>query len=128
DIFWIYRTNAEEMLAGDRLLDLTPILEEHGIIDRLPASTVEHFTAEGQIYGVPYQSLLTGLWANTEILEDHGLEMPVTFDDLLDVAEQLNDEDVVTISNGASQSAFSVWQFLVWLDRFGFEEKASGLI
>lgn len=128
DIFWVYESNAEEMLAGDRLLDLRPILQEQGIIERLPATTVEHFTSGGTVYGVPYQGLLTGLWTNTKVLEDHGLAMPSTFDELLQVAEELNDDGIVTISNGASQSAFSVWQFLVWLDRFGFEDRMDGLL
>ncbi|MDO8147695.1 MULTISPECIES: ABC transporter substrate-binding protein [unclassified Isoptericola] len=128
DVFWVYKSNAEEMLAGDRLLDLQPILEEQGVIDSLPATTVEYFTSDGTVFGVPYQGLLTGLWTNTQVLSDHGLSTPTTFDELLQVAETLADEDVVTISNGASQSAFSVWQFLVWLDRFGFEERMDGLL
>ncbi|WP_166846573.1 ABC transporter substrate-binding protein [Isoptericola sp. BMS4] len=128
DIFWVYKSNAEEMLAGDRLLDLRPILQEQGVIEHLPATTVEHFTSGDTVFGVPYQGLLTGLWTNTKVLEDHGLAMPSTFDELLQVAEELDDDGVVTISNGASQSAFSVWQFLVWLDRFGFEDRMDGLL
>jgi len=128
DVFWVYKANAQEMLEAERLLDLTPILDELGITERLPESTVANYTADGQIFGVPYQGLLTGLWTNKKILGDNGLDMPTTFDDLLAVARELDKKGIVTISNGASQSAFSVWQFLVWLDRFGFEEKADGLL
>jgi raffinose/stachyose/melibiose transport system substrate-binding protein len=128
DVFWVYKANAEEMLKADRLLDLGPILDDLGITDRLPESTVSNYTADGKIFGVPYQGLLTGLWTNKKILEDNGLAMPKTFDDLLNVAKTLDKKGIVTISDGASQSAFSVWQFLVWLDRFGFEDKADGIL
>ena len=128
DVFWVYKSNAEEMLGADRLLDLTPVLDELGITAKLPESTVSNFTSEGKTYGVPYQGLLTGLWVNKKILADNGLEMPVSFDDLVTVATALKAKGVVTISDGANQSSFSVWQFLVWLDRFGYQDKASAIL
>lgn len=128
DVFWVYKANAEEMLEADRLLDLGPVLDDLGITDRLPETTVANYTTDGKTFGVPYQGLLTGLWTNKKILEDNGLTMPKTFEDLLDVARTLDKKGIVTISDGANQSAFSVWQFLVWLDRFGFEDKADGIL
>lgn len=128
DVFWVYKANAEEMLEADRLLDLGPVLDDLGITDRLPETTVANYTIDGKTFGVPYQGLLTGLWTNKKILEDNGLTMPKTFEDLLDVARTLDKKGIVTISDGANQSAFSVWQFLVWLDRFGFEDKADGIL
>lgn len=128
DIFWVYKATAEEMLAGNRLMDLKPTLDELGITDHLPPSTVENFTSDGKIFGVPYQGLLTGLWVNKKILADNGLEQPKTFDDLVNVAKTLKKKDIVTISDGANQSSFSVWSFLVWLDRFGYEDKISKIL
>ncbi len=128
DVFWIYKANAEEMQQAGKLLDLKPVLDEIGVTKNLPTSTVENFTANGAVYGVPYQELLTGLWVNNKILQDNGLEMPKTFDDLVNVAKTLHAKGITTISNGANQSSFSVWSFLVWLDRFGYEEKLPGLL
>ena len=96
--------------------------------DSFPDSTVANFSAGDVIYGVPYQGLLTGLWYNEKILSDNGLEVPVTFDDLLNVAETLSAKGITTISNGANQSSFSVWSFLVDLDRFGYEEKIDAIL
>jgi len=128
DIFWVYKATAEDMLDGGRLMDLKPTLDELGITEHLPESTVSNFTADDKVYGVPYQGLLTGLWVNKKILADNGLQMPKTFEDLVHVAETLKSKGIVTISNGANQSAFSVWSFLVWLDRFGYEEKIDGIL
>lgn len=128
DIFWIYKANAEEMMQAGKLLDLKPVLDELNVTASLPKSTVENFTADGHVYGVPYQELLTGLWVNKKILSDNGLQMPTTFDELVAVAKALHAKGITTISDGANQSSFSVWSFLVWLDRFGYEDKLPGLL
>lgn len=128
DVFWVYKATAEQMLADGKVMDLGPVLDELGILERLPESTVSNFTADDTIYGVPYQGLLTGLWVNNKILADNGLEAPTTFDDLVHVAETLDSKGIVTISNGANQSSFSVWSFLVWLNRFGYEDKIAGIL
>ena len=128
DVFWVYKATAEEMLGAGKLMDLKPTLDDLGITERLPESTVSNFTAGDAVYGVPYQGLLTGLWVNQKILADNGLEVPTTFDDLVQVAQTLDGKGIVTISDGANQSSFSVWSFLVWLDRFGFEDKIDGIL
>lgn len=128
DIFWVYESTAEDMLAAGRLMDLTPVLTETGILDRLPDTTVESFTVDGVTYGVPYQGLLTGLWVNEAILADNGLQTPTTFDELVEVAEALSANDMVTISYGANQSSFSVWSFLVWLERFGYSDRIEAIL
>ena len=128
DVFWVYKATAEDMLEAGKLMDLKPTLDELGITENLPESTVSNFTVDDQIYGVPYQGLLTGLWVNKKILADNGLGMPSTFDDLISVAEKLSSKGIVTISDGANQSSFSVWSFLVWLDRFGYEDKIDGIL
>jgi raffinose/stachyose/melibiose transport system substrate-binding protein len=128
DIFWVYKSTAEEMQEAGKLLDLAPVLDELDLSDAFPESTVANFSNGDDIYGVPYQGLLTGLWYNEKILSDNGLEVPGTFDDLLHVAETLSAKGITTISNGANQSSFSVWSFLVDLDRFGYEETIDGIL
>jgi raffinose/stachyose/melibiose transport system substrate-binding protein len=128
DVFWVYKSNAEDMLQGGKLMNLSPVLSELGLQDKFPKSTVSNFTAGDAIYGVPYQGLLTGLWYNKKILQDNGLQVPVTFDDLVAVAKKLNEKGITTISNGANQSAFSVWSFLTDLDRFGYADKIDGIL
>ncbi|MGO4535750.1 ABC transporter substrate-binding protein [Leifsonia sp. 2MCAF36] len=128
DIFWVYKATAEEMLKGGKLMDLAPTLDKLGITKRLPESTVSNFSSGKTIYGVPYQGLLTGLWVNTKILSDNGLQAPTTFDDLVNIAKALKAKGIVTISNGANQSAFSVWSFLLDLDRFGYQDKIDDIL
>ena len=128
DIFWVYKSTAEEMQKAGKLLDLAPVLDELELTDAFPESTISNFSAGDAIYGVPYQGLLTGLWVNSKILSDNGLEQPTTFEDLVQVAKALSAKGITTISNGANQSSFSVWSFLTDLNRFGFEDKVDGLL
>ncbi|MFH8253122.1 ABC transporter substrate-binding protein [Microbacterium sp. B2969] len=128
DIFWVYKSTAEEMEKAGLLLDLAPVLDELKLRDSFPTSTISNFSAGDVIYGVPYQGLLTGLWVNKKILADNGVEMPTTFDELLSAAKQLESNGITTISNGANQSSFSVWSFLTDLDRYGFDAKVDGLL
>lgn len=128
DIFWVYKSNAEQMQESGLLLNLAPVLDELQLTDSFPESTVKNFSADDVIYGVPYQGLLTGLWVNKKILADNGIEMPKSYDDLLAAAKALNEKGVTTISNGANQSSFSVWSFLTMLERFGYGDKVDGLL
>ncbi|MGG5260238.1 ABC transporter substrate-binding protein [Phycicoccus avicenniae] len=128
DVFWVYKANAEEMVKGGKLLDLKPVLDELDLSASFPQTTISNFTAGDTVYGVPYQGLLTGLWVNTKILADNGLEQPKTFDELLTVSRALRAKGITTISNGANQSAFSVWSFLTDLSRFGFADKVDAIL
>jgi raffinose/stachyose/melibiose transport system substrate-binding protein len=128
DVFWVYKANAEEMVQGEKLLDLAPVLKELGLSDKFPKSTLTNFTAGQTVYGVPYQGLLTGLWVNKKILADNGIKQPESFEDLLAAAKTLKAKGVTTISNGANQSAFSVWSFLTDLSRFGYADKIDGIL
>lgn len=128
DVFWVYKSTAVELDKAGKLLDLKPILGDLGVTDRLPESTVSNFSVDDRIFGVPYQGLLTGLWYNKAILAENGLDVPVTFDDLVAAAKVLNAKGITTISNGANQSSFSVWSFLVDLERFGYSDKIEGIL
>ncbi len=128
DIFWVYKSTAEDMQKAGKLLDLAPVLKDLNLMDKFPESTVKNFSTGDVVYGVPYQGLLTGLWVNKKILSENGIAMPKTFDDLVAAAKTLKAKGIPTISDGANQSSFSVWSFLTDLDRFGFEDKVSGLL
>ncbi len=78
--------------ASDRVLDYEELLTEAGVWDDvLPAaaSTVEG--AYGQMVSLPYQYNLEGIWYNTAIFDELGLEEPQTFDELLAAAGEVKD-------------------------------------
>lgn len=128
DMFWVYNSLAQTMAKNNNLLDLTPILAQNDLNSKFPPSMLSGYRSGNVQYGVPYQALVTGFYYNKKILAQYNLQLPKTFDDLLNVARVLHSHNVVTISQGANQSSYSVWAFLTMLDRFGWEQKQDGLL
>jgi raffinose/stachyose/melibiose transport system substrate-binding protein len=128
DMFWVYNSLAQTMVKNGNLLDLTPILQQNGLMAKFPSNMLAGYKSGSTQYGVPYQALVTGFYYNKKILAQYNLQLPTTFDDLLNAAKVLHSHGVTTISQGANQSSFSVWAFLTMLDRFGWEQKQSGLL
>jgi len=128
DVFWVYNSLAQTMAKNGNLLDLTPVLAQNQLTAKFPPSMLAGYRRGSLQYGVPYQALVTGLYYNKKILAKYGLTLPKTFDDLLQVVKVLHSHGVVTISQGANQSSFSIWAFLTMLDRFGWEQKQAGLL
>lgn len=129
EIFWVYNSLATQMADEGYLMDLGPVLDEAGLTERFADSMLSGYTTDdGLQYGVPYQSLVTGFFVNEQILADHGLEVPTTFDELLAVAETLSAEGITTIAKGANGTSFSVWAFLTMLDRFGYEDRYEAIL
>ncbi len=67
-------------------------------------------TEDGESYvGVPLSSWVQGIWVNTAMLEEKGLEIPQTWEDVLSVAEAFYDPDnrMYGIALPTSDSAFT---------------------
>ncbi|MGI5438968.1 ABC transporter substrate-binding protein [Streptomyces shenzhenensis] len=123
EIFWVYDSLAKTMVKNGDLLDLTPILAENGLRAKFAPSMLAGFRSGTVQYGLPYQALITGFYYNKAILDEHGIPVPVTFDELVAAVKKLKTAGVVAIAQGANNSSFSVWAFLTMLDRFGYESK-----
>lgn len=128
DMFWMLQASAEELNEAGALMDLTPFLEANpDIADALRQNMVEAFQADGVQYGLPYQPLVTGLFYNRDLLNEYGLELPSSFDELVEVSNTLQENGIVTIAQGA-KDPYSVWAFLTMLSRFGFFDKIDAIL
>lgn len=92
DVFFIspgdWRRYAESGLA----LPLNDYMPEYLLEDLLPAS-IDAVTLDGNIYSVPFEMEPVALWYNKAMLEEAGLDVPQTWDELLSAAEQLTTPD-----------------------------------
>lgn len=92
DVFFIspgdWRRYAESGLA----LPLEDYMPDYLMEDLLPAA-VDAVTLDGHIYSVPFEMEPVALWYNKEMLEEAGVEVPTTWDELLAAAEALTTED-----------------------------------
>ncbi|UYQ60187.1 ABC transporter substrate-binding protein [Streptomyces peucetius] len=128
EVFWVYDALAKTMAKNGDLLDLKPVLAEKDLETKFAPNMLKAFEQGDTQYGVPYQALITGFYYNKAILDEHGIPVPKTFDDLLAAVKKLKAAGVVPMAQGANNSSFSVWAFLTMLDRFGYEEKYQAIL
>lgn len=57
--------------------------------DEIPAGMLDGLTYDGKLYGIPMRHATAALHVNTAILEERGLAMPETFEDVLAVAREV---------------------------------------
>lgn len=77
-----YRTMAEEGLFMD--------LRDQEFLNRIPQEYLDLFTLkDGSVYAVPVDVNAFGLYVNMDIYNDQGLELPKTYDELIENCEKL---------------------------------------
>jgi raffinose/stachyose/melibiose transport system substrate-binding protein len=105
-IFDLFGGNADALkyAKAGRLLDLTPILDELGLKDKF-LNVFGQFTLDGKIYGLPIGGSVEGVFYNTELFTQNGLNAPTTWDDLIKAADTLKGKGITPFAMG-SQGAW----------------------
>ncbi len=128
DIFWILPGPALEMQNAGLLLNLQDFLDKNPEeATAIFPNMLKGFQKDGVQYGLPYQSLVTGLWYNKAIFTKYDVKIPETYDELLAAAKIFKKNDVVTISKGG-KDAFSTWAMQGMLNRFGYFDKIDAIM
>lgn len=95
DIFWMHSNEIAKYSEGNVLLDLTETVENGDIdLSKYPAELNTLYEVEGELLGIPKDYGTIGLWYNTELFDEAGLDYPDetwTWDDLLENAIELTD-------------------------------------
>lgn len=91
--------------------------------DRIFPSVLAGGTIDGEIYGVPFNGVQpVVIYYNKGVFEQAGVEVPTTWDELLDAVAKLKDAGVAPFSIGGA----SKWPYLMWIayltDRIGGPE------
>nr|WP_232242953.1 extracellular solute-binding protein [Paenibacillus sp. GSMTC-2017] len=88
DIFEVFGgTDIKLYVKANRMLDLTPILEELNLTDKF--ESLAEFTIDGKVYGVPYGGYSEGIFYNKKIFNELGLKIPKTWDELIETSETI---------------------------------------
>ncbi|MFF3922833.1 ABC transporter substrate-binding protein [Paenibacillus lactis] len=85
------------------MLDLTPILDELGIKDKF--TTLDPFTHDGKIYGLPIGGSIEGIFYNKEYFEQKGLSVPKSLAELEQIAEAIKADGKIPFA----QSSKDAW-------------------
>ncbi len=97
----------------DDLVVLNDYLDEEFINDRFGWElATEGYGTTGNIYGVPMDACMYFIWYNKDMFADIGIDetnLPETWDELLDVCEQLKSKDITPFVLGTRDGYISQW-------------------
>ncbi|MBY6004104.1 ABC transporter substrate-binding protein [Salipiger bermudensis] len=100
------------------LADISSVAEAEGWADVLPASIAAHMKCEDTWCASPVNvHRVDWIWANAEVLEANGIEMPTTWDEFNAAAEKLQEAGVIPLAHGGQ----------AWQDATVFETVVLGL-
>lgn len=104
DVFDMFGSPDSKVYAQEgMLLDLTPILEELGIRDSF--TSLEPFTYDGKIYGLPLGGSGEGFFYNKAYFEEKGLKPPQTFAEFEQLLADIKADGKVPMA-GASKAGW----------------------
>lgn len=95
DLFtWHTGSELEELVGQDLLAPTTEIWEQAIADGNVPEELQQYFTVDGEQYCVPMNAAYWVMYYNTEIFDEHGIEPPETWADMMDAADKLVAEGV----------------------------------
>ncbi len=101
------------------LADISAVAEAQGWADVLPASIAGHMKCEGTWCAAPVNvHRVDWIWANADVLEANGIEMPTTWDEFNAAAAKLQAAGVIPLAHGGQ----------AWQDATVFEAVALGIL
>ncbi|WP_299793185.1 ABC transporter substrate-binding protein [uncultured Marivita sp.] len=101
------------------LADISSVAEAQGWADVLPASIAGHMKCEGTWCAAPVNvHRVDWIWANADVLEANGIEMPTTWDEFNAAAEKLDAAGIIPLAHGGQ----------AWQDATVFEAVALGIL
>ena len=80
--------------------------------------------SETTMYGVPVGCDVQGWFYNTALFEQCGLEIPGTYDELLECVAVFKENDIVPIMHGGLEQ-FPLWGYWPWFSSLGFTQEAN---
>ncbi|MDO4273852.1 MAG: extracellular solute-binding protein [Eubacteriales bacterium] len=92
DITYIYPPDLATFAANGWLMPLDDYIEKYDDVydfSDIPDYLWDAYTYDGHIYGIPSHQWAAILFARTDLIEEAGLEVPKTLDELIKVSEAL---------------------------------------
>ncbi|MDD7266762.1 MAG: extracellular solute-binding protein [Lachnospiraceae bacterium] len=88
---------AENYIKAGYLMDLT----NEDFMKKYSKASLDSIAYEGKVYGLPGISWFEGIFYNKEIFEKHGIQIPKTFDEMMEVHKKLKEAGVKPQAWGA---------------------------
>ena len=123
-VFWVDGSQISDFQDAGALLNLKDFLNANQSVKKALAGSEKAFQGEdGTQYGLPYQSNVQGIFYNKELFDKAGVAYPTddtTYEDLLGMIAKLKASGVTPLAIGSKNSSFAMWEFNLWLARYGW--------
>src|SRR5699024_11665197 len=84
---------------------LNDFFEEEDLMDKFPEELIDLVSVDGDIYSVPVDIHRGNpVFYNKEIFEENDIEVPTTFDEFFEVADELEEAGVTPLALGDKES------------------------
>ncbi|KIL46564.1 ABC transporter substrate-binding protein [Jeotgalibacillus alimentarius] len=111
----------QPFVEGELFAPLDDVLDD-GLQDQFVAGTTEAYAIDDQTYGLPLELNIAPIYYNKAIFEEHGIEVPETYEEFKQVVEDLEAAGVAPIALGNKDRwTGSLW-YMYLADRFGGPE------
>lgn len=109
---WFAGNRARFFIDKGLILDISDVWEEAGFNETYPKGFRALSTVDGKQYFLPSSWYWWAIFYRTSIFEEHGVEPPETWDELLTACDTLNEAGVIPITIGTKFR----WTAAAWFD------------
>lgn len=95
--------------------DITELIEGWEETEHFFEGPLKSTMYEGRYYGLPHNSNCLALWYDEDMLNEAGVKIPETWDELMEAAKALTKDGVYGLAISAVKNEEGVFQFLPWL-------------
>ena len=115
----------QELADAGMVVDMQAFLEEIGAIDNFIGASLDYIRLDdGSLYGIPWEFTTDMFWYDKDVYEKYNLEVPKTFDDLLENCRILKENgETPIIVDGADG-----WFYLRYLAMIPFRETGNDFV
>lgn len=82
------------LYSAESIVPMDDIINSIGADDFSDAYKKVLTGSDGKIYGLPDWAMHTSVWYRKDVFEENGIEIPETWDELLEISESLNSEEM----------------------------------
>ena len=105
---WWSDFRMEALYKTGNLVDVTEAWDNRA--DEYNPALRKAFEFDGRVYGVPSNLAYWSVWYSKSVFEEHGIELPKTWDELMEICELLVDKGITPFG----QTVQGRWPTFIW--------------
>lgn len=109
-------------VEANKLLAINDMIDKYGTENSILPGTLNNFTVDGKVYGLPTITALGLLYCNSELFEKYNLDYPETYSDLLNCAKVFNDNGVTPVMCAGKDMWPAMFYYDILAIRYGGAE------